>query len=99
MIAEKLESNGYNVTLQYFDVSRITKLVLYCHMNTIQVPVYSNLAEGEAQFTASIPALEFTWIFLEVSNKQLTEYRVGKEKCLGSRVCSNEIFRQWYCGW
>ena len=31
-----------------------------------QVPVYSNLAEGEAVFTAIIDNIDFTWIFLEV---------------------------------
>ena len=67
MIAVKLESNGYNVTRQYFDVSKCRIIVLvYCHTNIIQVPVYSNLAEGGALFTASFSDIEFTWVFLEV---------------------------------
>ena len=32
-----------------------------------QVPVYSNSAEGQALFTATVPNIEFTWTFLEVS--------------------------------
>ena len=39
---------------------------LIIHMIIGQVPVYSNLAEGEAVFTATVENIDFTWIFLEV---------------------------------
>ena len=41
--------------------------VIIGHVIIDQVPVYSNLAEGEAVFSAIVDNIDFTWIFLEVS--------------------------------
>ena len=61
----------------------------YQHLFVImQVPVYANLAEGQAVFTANYSDLTFTWTFLEVA---IYTNIINSTPSSGLRVCSNEL--------
>ncbi|XP_065909790.1 aminopeptidase-like [Dysidea avara] len=85
-IKEQLESAGYNVTLQHFEV-----------------PVYTNLAEGQAVFTANYSDLAFTWTFLEGSEYAVMSYSGsgtvdGSLQLVNGTACAEGDFTDFIAG-